>query len=127
MYLCFYIPQICVQKQLSQYFRNFRRYSKSVSSTPKDKKEKLPAATKAKVPEIINDSTTQKRNLELLRDWNSLSSNTFTSLFEETFKERRGFIQNEATSCSQILEMCPYLGHVDNVSLRGNFIQLCSK
>ena len=65
----------------------------------------------------VDDVFTQKRNLELLRDYKeeSASERTYDTLVAETFKQRRKFIQSEATSSSEILELCPYLGRSENV------------
>jgi hypothetical protein len=66
----------------------------------------------------IDDIVTQRRNLELIKNCKvgSISGKTFSSLVGDTFPARRAFIQEQAKSCVEIIDMCPYLGKVENVS-----------
>lgn len=77
----------------------------------------MPVAKRSKV-EANDDTVTQKRNLDLLRDYKegSISGKTFTTLINETFNERRKFIQTLAKSSCEVLDMCPYLGKSEHVS-----------
>ncbi|XP_028415713.1 uncharacterized protein LOC114539287 [Dendronephthya gigantea] len=82
-----------VQRQLSQYFRNQRRYSKVRLST--DSKNGCPASKLAKISDSkVDDAVTQQRNLELLKDYQvgSISGKTFVTLVEDTYQARRKFI-----------------------------------
>lgn len=112
--------QVSVQKQLSQFFRNQRRYSKlSGTSSRENDGKNVSVSKRAKISASeVDDVFTQKRNLELLRDCKEgdLSGRTYDTLIEETFKQRRKFVQSEAKSSSEILELCPYLGRSENVS-----------
>ena len=67
----FLILKVSVQKQLSQFFRNQRRYSQHSGTSSSENKEKnVPVAKRAKVVTTeVDDVFTQKRNLELLRDY----------------------------------------------------------
>ena len=82
-----------------------------------------PSCSAAKIAKLtenkVDDEVTQRRNLELLKSYKigSISGKTFSALVDETFQARRTFIQVEANSCKEILDMCPYLGKVENVSL----------
>jgi hypothetical protein len=111
---------VTVQKQLSQFFRNQRRYSKLSGTSSRENNEKnVPVSKRAKISNSeVDDALTQKRNLELLRDYREgdVSGRTYDTLMDDTFKQRRKFVQSEAKSSSEILELCPYLGRSENVS-----------
>ena len=109
-----------MQRQLSQYFRNQRRYSKPKASAVKD--EDGPSCSAAKIAKINEkcpeDLISERRNLELLRDYKvgAISGKTFSTLVNETYNARRTFIQSEVKSCIEVLDMCPYFRKVENVS-----------
>jgi hypothetical protein len=111
---------VTVQKQLSQFFRNQRRYSKLSGTSSRENNEKnVPVSKRAKISNSeVDDALTQKRNIELLRDYREedVSGRTYDTLMDDTFKQRRKFVQSEAKSSSEILELCPYLGRSENVS-----------
>ena len=110
-----------MQKQLSQFFRNHRRYSKALLNPKLEKQGKecnVPAVKKAKVVPV-DDQEAQSRNLKLLKDYKVgvISGKTYATLVNETFQARRDFIKNIASSCSEILDLCPYLGKADHVRI----------
>ena len=94
--------------------------------TDNEATSRSPAVKKAKIEKSYDDETAQKRNLQVLRDWKvgvgSISGKTYSKLIEETFPARRNFIQQEAKSCAEILDLCPYLG--DNEHVR--YLNLCN-
>ena len=89
-------------------------------SPREERRENVRASLIAKKDDSSVDHTTQKRNILLLKDskCGSMSMVTLAKLVEETFPERRNFIQTVAGSCAEILDMCPYLGSSDHVSLQ---------
>ena len=110
--------QTTVQKQLSQYFRNQRRKS-NPSSQQKHNTPSTGASKRVKLESATDNPVTQKRNLQLLRDYKqgSISGKTLSTLIEDSYEERRKFIVQSATSCTEILEMCPYLSSIQHVSV----------
>ncbi|XP_028419230.1 uncharacterized protein LOC114544961 [Dendronephthya gigantea] len=104
---------VSIQKQLSQFFRNLRRrtVNKAMHGQPHGHANES-ASKKIKLT-AEDDEQAQKRNMELLKKAKpgAMAPKTFAKLFVDTFNERRKFIENQATSSTEVLEECPYLGH----------------
>ena len=108
-----------VQKQLSQYFRNQRRISKSGKSSESGGGVEPKPFKKARLASSAgDDDIAQRRNLELLSSTEEglLSAKTFSNLVKESYPMRRKFITEEAQSSKEILDMCPYFGKSTHVS-----------
>ena len=65
-----------------------------------------------------DDREAQRRNLDLLQQAKAggMAETTFESLMNDTFTERRHFVQTIAKSSAEVLHKCPYLGKRENVS-----------
>ena len=110
-------PQISVQKQISQYFRNQRRTSKALGTSGPDRGN--PTSKKARVSvSEEDDEIAQRQKFELLStaEEGTLSSATYSNLERDTFQMRRKLMTQEANLSKEILNVCPYLGKPSHVS-----------
>ena len=69
-------------------------------------------------PSEEDDEVPQRRNFKLLSTTaeGTLSSATYANPVKEISQMRRKFVTQEANSCKEILNVCPYLGTPSQVS-----------
>ena len=106
-----------MQQQISMFFRNARRKSIKRKNENEGGKGKVDKDS-TKVPKIGDDSTTTKRNLNLLKKAkeNEFSRHTFHKLIKDTYTARREYIQHEAKATLEIIKEYTFLSEPEHVS-----------